>query len=110
MDRGGPMADQLLGLVEGQYREEATPLYVVPVRHLAGELFWHGNVHVFRLSQRRVEGFAWSCQFDGALHAIIKSDLIPGPSEAVRSALHARGWVRAETANRSAGEQQLPSG
>jgi hypothetical protein len=89
----GANSDQLLRLVEECCGGVATPLYVAPVRHIAGDLVWQGDVHVFRLtdSEQATEAYAWSCPFDGEIHAVPKSGRVPGPTEAVRFVLGASG-------------------
>jgi hypothetical protein len=87
--------EQLRLLVEGRFGGIATLLYVVPVRQIAGNLLWEGDVHVFHLTGRELptEAYAWTCPFDGDSHALLKSNRIPGPAEAVRSTLEERGWL-----------------
>jgi hypothetical protein len=95
MHRVSATPDEFRHLVEGRFGGMATALYVVPVRHIAGNLVWEGNVHVFHLTARQqaAEAYAWTCPFDGDHHAVLKSDRIAGPAEAVRSTLEARGWL-----------------
>jgi hypothetical protein len=69
-------------------------LYTVRVRQLTGELIWEGVVQVFEMdgNPNATEAYAWTCPFDGEDHAVLKSERICGPADAVPATLQASGW------------------
>ena len=86
--------EELRELVETQHCGRASPLYGVRVRHVTGDLLWEATVQVFGLDRNpnAVEAYAWTCPFDGKTHAMLKSNRISGPADAVRATLQASGW------------------
>jgi hypothetical protein len=101
MHRMAATTDELRQMVEAQYGGVATPHYVVPVRHVAGNMLWEGFVHVFRLSDTTTQAFAWTCPFDGRIHAVRQTQDIAGPADAVRWALQVRDQGAALTLDKA---------
>jgi hypothetical protein len=87
-------SEDLRRLLQDEHGGAAAPLYIVPVRHVTGDLLWEGDVHVFSLlgNPEATQAYAWTCPFDGATHAVLRSGTIGSAGDAVRAVLQASGW------------------
>jgi hypothetical protein len=89
-----PEVDQLAEAVERMHGGKATLAQSVPVSEsFEGKPVWQGLVHVFDLEHcpRATRAYAWSSAIEGStkrgFFAVLHSDKVNSPVEAVRAAI-----------------------
>lgn len=87
-------SDSLKMTVEGLHDCAATLVQCVPVREtFEGQTVWDGVVHVFDLASHptATRAYAWSSPIEGStkrrFFAVLHTDRINSPAEAVRAAI-----------------------
>src|SRR3954454_12195690 len=94
-------ADQLKRTVENMHGGSAQLAQFVPVREIFdGKTVWKGVVHVFDLTRHptATRAYAWSSPIEGStkcrFFAVLHTERINSPLEAVRAAIVAENRVR----------------
>src|SRR6266581_536568 len=102
------MADELKIAVENMHGGTATLAQSVPVREtFEGEPVWEGVVHVFELAGHPTAtlAYAWSSPIEGStkrrFFAVLHTERINSPAEAVRAAIVAEHKVTSGTNDRT---------